>query len=144
MRSPFPRARAQRRPRSTPHTPPPRIPERAAAWPDCLSGRRRTRASLRADGRTEKLLAGRALARLAYRDRPPAERLPVERTHGGLGLRVAGELDEGEASRTARFTVGDDLDLRDLAPAFLEKGPQLRLAGLVRNVPDVQSLPHSS
>src|SRR5262249_39701314 len=87
-------------------------------------------------------LPRRAFARLAHRERPPTERLAIERVDGGLGLRVGGELDEGEPSRTPGLAVGHDLDLLDLSAALLEEGSKLRLTGLIRNVPDVQSLRH--
>ena len=61
-----------------------------------------------------------------------------------LGFRIVGELDEGEAARPTGFPIGHDLDLLDLAAPLFEKRPELSFAGLIRNVPDVQSLRHSS
>src|SRR2546429_378982 len=88
--------------------------------------------------------AGGPLAGLAHRERPAAERLAVQRVHGGLRLGVRRHLDEGEAPGAAGLAIGHDLDLFNLTTVLLEEGAQLVLVHLVRQVPDVQSLSHSS
>src|SRR5207249_5536234 len=88
--------------------------------------------------------AGGPLAGLAHRERPAAERLAVQRVHGGLRLGVRRHLDEGEAAGPAGLAIGHDLDLVNLTTVLLEEGAQLVLVHLVRQVPDVQSLSHSS
>jgi len=64
--------------------------------------------------------AGSPLARLAHRERPAAERLPVQRGHGRLRLGVGRHLDESEPAWPTGLPVGDDLDLLDLSTVLLE------------------------
>src|SRR2546430_5676717 len=72
------------------------------------------------------------------------ERLAVEGVDRRLRLGVRRHLDEGEAPGAAGLAIGHDLDLLDLTPVLLEEGPKLVLIHLVREVPNVQSLSHSS
>src|SRR5262249_24880130 len=95
-----------------PRRPPPRSPERAAESRDCPLVGRLAGGSRRLSNR-RGTLPRRALALLAHGERTTSEGLPVERADRGLGLRVAGELDEGETPRAASFAVGHDLDLLD-------------------------------
>src|SRR5215831_12662276 len=84
------------------------------------------------------------LARLAHGERTAAERLAVQGGDRRLSLVVGRHLHEREAARPAGLPVGDDLDLLDLAAVLLEERAELRFLGLVGEVPNVQSLSHSS
>src|SRR5579885_2342621 len=73
-----------------------------------------------------------------------AQRLAVEGRHRRLRLLVGRHLDEREAARTPRLTIGHDPDLLDLTTVLLEERPKLAFLALIREVPDEQPFPHSS
>ena len=81
-------------------------------------------------------------SRLVDRQRPAAEFPPVQRTDGRLGLCLTPHLDEGKTARSARVPIGDDLDVGNLASAFLEQGAELCLVRVKRQIPNVQPGPH--
>lgn len=60
-------------------------------------------------------LSGRTRSRFTHGEFPPHEVLAIEALDGSLGLLRVVHGDEGEAARAAGFSVGDDLELGDVA-----------------------------
>ena len=86
--------------------------------------------------------AGSALARLVDGQGAAIEILAVQRIDGGLSLLIAGDVNEAEATRLARHSIGHDLDTERLDPCALERSAHAVLGGMECQIPHVQSLAH--
>jgi len=87
--------------------------------------------------------AATALFGLGHAQRAGAEHRAVQRFDGLRRLLVARHLDEREAARPLRFPVQWNVHTLDGAAAFAESSADGILVGVVREIPDVQSLAHA-